>query len=131
MFVDATAIVAILAAEEDASELCRRFSRAETIRTSALAVYEAVLGLARSQSISISDSEIAVGNLLSDARAEIIPITAEIGRAAITAFERFGRGRHPARLDMGDCFAYACARSLDVPLLFKGEDFAQTDIAVA
>ena len=56
---------------------------------------------------------------------------AEIGREALRAFERFGRGRHPARLNMGDCFAYACARALDVPLLFKGEDFAQTDIAVA
>src|ERR1700732_2468395 len=99
MFVDASAIVAILAAEDDASELSRRFSRAEAIRTSALAVYEAVLGLARSQGISISDAEIAVGGLLSDARAEIIPITAEIGRGAIEAFARYGRGRHPARLN--------------------------------
>ena len=109
--------------------LSRRFSRAESVTTSAVAVYEAVLGLARAQSISTSDAETAVGDLLSHARAEIIPITAEIGRGAIGAFERFGRGRHPARLNMGDCFAYACARALDVPLLFKGDDFALTDIA--
>jgi len=131
MFVDASAIVAILAAEEDASELSRRLSRAATIKTSALAVYEAVLGLARTQSISISDAEIAVRDLLSDAHAEIIPITAEIGRGAIRAFERFGRGRHRARLNMGDCFSYACTRSLDLPLLFKGDDFTQTDIVPA
>ena len=62
--------------------------------------------------------------------AEVMPITVEIGRDAIETFERFGRGNHPARLNMGDCFAYACARSLGVPLLFKGDDFSQTDIAV-
>ena len=82
------------------------------------------------RSISTADAQLAVGNFLSAADTEIIPITQEIGRGAITAFERFGRGRHPAGLNMGDCFAYGCARSLDVPLLFKGDDFSQTDIAV-
>jgi len=130
MFVDASAIVAILADEEDASELSDRFIGATTVKTSALAVYEAVLGLARAQTISTADAELAVGNFLSAADAEIIPITREIGRSAIEAFKRYGRGRHPAGLNMGDCFAYACARSLDVPLLFKGDDFSQTDIAV-
>jgi ribonuclease VapC len=129
MFVDASAIVAMLAGEDDAADLSGRFSRAESVTTSAVAVYEAVLGLARAQSISTSDAETAIDDLLSHARAEIIPITAEIGRAAIRAFERFGRGRHPARLNMGDCFAYACARALGVPLLFKGDNFALTDIA--
>src|SRR6266581_2621797 len=128
MFVDASAIVAILADEEDASALARRFIEAATVKTSALAVYEAVLGPARAQTISTADAELAVGNFLSAAEAEIIPITAEIGRGAIVAFERFGRGRHPARLNMGDCFAYACARSLDVPLLVKGYAFSRTDI---
>jgi ribonuclease VapC len=121
---------AMLAGEDDAAVLFVRFSRAEAVSTSAIAVYEAVLGLARAQNISIADAETAVGDLLSRAQAEIIPITAEIGRGAIRAFERFGRGRHSARLNMGDCFAYACARSLEVPLLFKGDDFSQTDIAV-
>jgi ribonuclease VapC len=129
MFVDASAIVAMLAGEDDAADLSGRFSRAESVATSAVAVYEAVLGLARAQSISTSDAETAIDDLLSHARAEIIPITAEIGREAIRAFERFGRGRHPARLNMGDCFAYACARALGVPLLFKGDNFALTDIA--
>lgn len=129
MFVAASAIVAILAAEEDAPALSARFIRAATIKTSALAVYEAVLALARVQTLSIADAELTVANLLSAANAEIIPITAEIGREAIRAFERFGRGRHRAALNMGDCFAYACARALDVPLLYQGDDFRQTDIA--
>jgi ribonuclease VapC len=55
--------------------------------------------------------------------AEVMPIAVEIGRDAIETFERFGRGNHPARLSMGDCFAYAYARTLGVPLLFKGDDF--------
>lgn len=131
MFVDASAIVAMLAGEDDAADLSGRFSRAESVTTSAVAVYEAVLGLARAQSISTSDAETAIDDLLSHARAEIIPITAEIGRAAIRAFERFGRGRHPARLNMGDCFAYACAKANRAKLLFKGEDFTKTDITQA
>ena len=52
-------------------------------------------------------------------------------RLAGDALERFGRGRHPARLNFGDCFSYALARALDEPLLFKGEDFGRTDIVPA
>jgi ribonuclease VapC len=61
----------------------------------------------------------------------VVPITAEIGRSALSAFERYGRGRHPAGLNMGDCFAYACAHHLEMPMLFKGDDFPLTDIMVA
>jgi ribonuclease VapC len=68
---------------------------------------------------------------LERATVRVVPITAEIGHGALTAFERYGRGRHPAALTMGDCFAYACARALDVPILFKGDDFPLTDITVA
>ena len=129
MFVDASAIVAIIAGEPDATHLESRLVTAERSYASAMATYEATLGIARSLNISIGNAGSLVDDLLSQIHAEIIPITAEIGREALRAFERFGRGRHPARLNMGDCFAYACARSLDVPLLFKGDDFSQTDIA--
>jgi ribonuclease VapC len=131
MFVDASALVGILAREIDAPTLAGRLGEAERIFTSSVAIYEAVLGLARARNMSIGDAERVVANFLSAARAEIIPITPEIGRGAISAFDRFGRGRHPARLNMGDCFAYACARTLAVPLLFKGDDFSQTDVAIA
>jgi ribonuclease VapC len=131
MFIDASAIVAIVAPEEDGPALSARLDQTDIVRTSPISIYEAVLGLARKLDISVVDAGEAVDNFIKSSQTEIIPITAEIGRVAITAFERFGRGRHPARLNMGDCFAYACARSLDVPLLFKDDDFAQTDIAVA
>ena len=129
MFVDASAIVAIIAEEPDGPALAARLDQAQEGRTSPLAVYEAVLGLARKNRLSLAEAADAVDRFLADTGAEIIPITAEIGCAAIRAFARIGRGRHAAQLNMGDCFAYACARALDVPLLFKGDDFSQTDIA--
>lgn len=131
MFVDASAMVGILASEEDADALSMRLSQADRIYTSAIAVYEAVLDLARSCELSIGDAMEAVGQFLVQSQAEVIPINIMIGQDALRAFERFGRGQHPAQLNMGDCFAYACARALDVPLLFKGDDFGQTDIASA
>ncbi len=68
--------------------------------------------------------------MLQETNISVIPITPEIGRAALEAFERYGKGRdHPGQLNMGDCFAYACARALGVPVLYKGDDFARTDLA--
>lgn len=131
MFVDASALVAILGDENDGLELAARVGRAERIHTSAIALYEAALGLARIKRLTIVEAEVALDQFVSACRAQIVPITAEIGRLALDAFARFGRGNHPARLNMGDCFAYACARELGVPLLFKGDDFSQTDIAAA
>lgn len=58
----------------------------------------------------------------------LVPITGVEGQLATAAHARFGKGRHPARLNLGDCFAYACAQVHGVPLLFIGEDFPQTDI---
>lgn len=131
MFLDASAIVGIIAREDDAGALAARIEEAESVYTSPMAAYEAMLGVARACNMTIADAGKAFDRFVAAIPAEIIPITAEIGRIAVDAFERFGRGRHPARLNMGDCFAYACARALDVPLLFKGDDFLQTDIAQA
>ncbi len=62
---------------------------------------------------------------------EIVAVTPAHAEITIEAFRRFGRGRHKAGLNMGDCFSYALAKAPDVPLLFKGDDFAWTDIRVA
>jgi ribonuclease VapC len=61
----------------------------------------------------------------------VVPVTAEIAARARRAHNQFGRGQHPAKLNYGDCFAYATASVLGQPLLFKGNDFAQTDITPA
>jgi len=131
MFLDASAIIAIIARESDATALAGRLRQANEVHTSPIAIYEAVLGLARVGNTLIQEAEAVLERFLEEVQAQTISISAEVGRAAIAAFARFGKGRHPAGLNMGDCFAYACANELDVPLLFKGNDFPQTDIAVA
>ncbi len=130
MFLDASAMIAVIVREEDGPALAARLAQADRVHTSPIAIYEAVLAVARIHNTGAAGAQRIVDRFLNAVSAEIVPITAEIGRGAIEAFERYGRGRHPARLNMGDCFAYGCARSLDVPLLFKGDDFSQTDIAV-
>jgi ribonuclease VapC len=62
---------------------------------------------------------------------KLVNVPPETARIALDAFVRYGKGRHPARLNFGDCFAYACARHLGEPLMFKGGDFPQTDIEAA
>lgn len=131
MFVDASAIVAIIAAENDAAALATTLETAQRRYTSAIAIYEATLGVVRIRNGPITAARALVGDFVKRLQIETVPITDETARGALDAFERFGRGRHPARLNMGDCFAYACARGLDVPLLFRGDDFSRTDIAVA
>ena len=131
MFLDASAMVAILVEESDAASLTKRLEQAVAPCTSPIAIYEAVAGVARACTVEIRAAETILDRFLEQAGVRVVPITAEIGRRALSAFERYGRGRHPAALNMGDCFAYACARQLDMPLLFKGDDFPLTDITVA
>jgi len=131
MFVDASALVAMVVREPEAAAFGQR-ARQTTVRyTSPIAVYEAVLAISRIRRAPIAQAQGVLDRFVVRASIQVIPITVDIGRIAIEAFARFGRGNHPARLNMGDCFAYACARSLGVPLLCKGEDFPMTDIVLA
>lgn len=71
-------------------------------------------------------------DLLLDALgANVVPVSVEQAQLARLAFRRFGKGRHPARLNFGDCFSYALATTLREPLLFVGDDFSRTDVAAA
>jgi ribonuclease VapC len=67
-------------------------------------------------------------DLLATVKPEVVAFTAEHAEIARAAWRRFGKGRHPAKLNLGDCFAYALAEARGEPLLFKGEDFARTDV---
>ena len=131
MFLDASAIIAIIARESAAASLAARLGQAARVFTSPVAVYESVLGLARVGNTSIADAMAVLDRFLEEVNATVVPIDASCGREAVTAFDRFGKGRHAAALNLGDCFAYACARAFDVPLLCKGGDFPETDIAIA
>ncbi|WP_297110654.1 type II toxin-antitoxin system VapC family toxin [uncultured Devosia sp.] len=131
MFVDASAAISILSGEEDSAALTAKLERADKALMSPIAVYETVAGLARKRACSVGEAQDLVDQFLAEIGAEIVSISEGIGRAAMVAFERFGKGRHKADLNMGDCFAYACARVHGVPLLFKGNDFIHTDIVAA
>jgi ribonuclease VapC len=128
MFVDASVIVAVIAKEPDAAAFSAQLGRAGKVYFSPIVFYEATLGLARALNLSVAHAQALVAEFLATLAGESVPITAERGAKAIAAFERYGKGRHPAALNMGDCFAYACAQDLDVPLLFKGDDFSKTDV---
>ncbi|GJE17619.1 type II toxin-antitoxin system VapC family toxin [Methylobacterium marchantiae] len=132
MFVDASAIVAILTGESDASHLSICIEGATTLITSPIAVYESVLGIARTKQGGIREARIDVQMFLDAVPIRVVDVTALDASIALDAFDTYGKGRgHPAQLNMGDCFAYAVAKNNGVPLLFKGQDFIHTDIAQA
>ena len=129
MFVDASALLAILWQEAEADRLADAIEGAPYRCTSPLAIFETVAGMMRQRRIPKAAAEEHLRAVLTAARIEIVPITDEIGRAALDAFDRYGKGRgHPAQLNMGDCFAHACAKTLGLPLLYKGDDFSRTDM---
>ncbi|HEX7881168.1 MAG TPA: type II toxin-antitoxin system VapC family toxin [Afipia sp.] len=131
MFIDASALTAILANEFDGPELLARVERSRTRITSAMATWESTLAVGRILGVSIKDAEQAVEDLLSAAGIRVVAVEPSVRSIAIDAYDRYGKSRHPAALNFGDCFAYACARHAGVPLLYKGNDFPQTDIETA
>jgi ribonuclease VapC len=129
MFLDASALVAILTNEPEAEDLLDRIRLSRPRLVSAMCVFEAGLAIARIKRI---EPEIALGEVQRFCLridAENVVIGADTGEMAVRAHARFGRGRHKAGLNMGDCFAYACAKQAGAKLLYKGDDFAQTDLA--
>ncbi len=128
-FVDASAIVAILTREADADELANALDTARASITSPIAVYEAALGVCRKRHASVAEAQEDVLEFLVIAGVHIVSITDRETDAALGAFSRYGKGHgHPAQLNLGDCFAYAAAKTYRTALLFKGEDFDKTDI---
>lgn len=128
MIVDTSAVLAILFDEPDAGRFARALEAAELCRMSAASYLEAGITLERQ---GPSGAEEIMVRFLARSGIAIEPVTAEHARIAHSAFRSFGKGRHPAALNFGDCFSYALARATDEPLLFKGNDFARTDIVPA
>ena len=130
MFIDSSALVAILLGESDNVELRAKLKKSRRY-TSTIVVYESALAVARNNNKPLSEAESTVTDLLKAFRVQIVSIDLRHTSVALTAFAQFGKGSHPAKLNMGDCFSYACARVLKAKLLFKGSDFGQTDIEIA
>lgn len=132
MFVDASAIVAILTREPEADALADALDGGSSSITSPIAVFEAALGVCRKRHASVAEAATDVSEFLITAGVRTVPITDRDAEAALDAFARYGKGRgHPAQLNLGDCFAYAVARQYRTSLLFKGDDFSKTDIQAA
>ena len=131
MFIDASALVAIILRELEAEAFVDQIEASPVTMTSPIAVYEAVLAVRRVSNASISVAKGQINAFMVAAGVRLIQTGLAEVDAALDAHDRFGKGRHPARLNMGDCFAYACARTQNAPLLFKGDDFALTDAVAA
>jgi ribonuclease VapC len=120
--------MALLLQEPEAEDLLDLAARAESVHLSAATRLELTLVAEGSQFNSIS-SEIEA--LLSNLRVQLLPFDTNHLHWALHAWRHYGRGRHKAALNLGDCFSYGLAKALDAPLLFKGEDFHYTDVKVA
>jgi ribonuclease VapC len=128
MIIDSSALVAILLEEPKALRLTTAIANSSVCRLPSSCLLEAsMILLARRNEDGARDLDIYVAR----SRMEIVPFTESQARLARTAFERYGKGRHPAKLNFGDCMAYALAKETGEELLFMGTDFALTDIAVA
>jgi ribonuclease VapC len=128
MIVDTSALVSILDQEAEAERLARAIAAASERMLSAANLVETgiVMQVRRGDE---ADRDLDL--LLAKLKIDIIPVSGKQANLARKAFQHYGRGRHPAKLNFGDCFAYALAKDSSAPLLFKGSDFSQTDIMIA
>ncbi len=126
--VDSSAVLAVLYREPDAERYERAIAESPNCRMSVASMLEASIVL-EGRGGAAAGHELDV--FLESAAIELAPVTVEHAEAARRAWRRFGKGNHPAALNYGDCFAYALAKVTGEPLLFKGEDFSQTDIEAA
>jgi len=128
MIIDTSALVAVLDQELEAERIVRTLASApERILSAANLVEVGIVMQARRGDDGARDLDL----LLAKLRVDIAVVTANQADIARKAFRRYGPGRHAANLNFGDCFAYALAKDTSAPLLFKGDDFGQTDVMVA
>jgi ribonuclease VapC len=127
MVIDTSAIVAILQREPERRAFIEAIEGAAAVRISVATLVEASLVIeSRYGGEGLADLD----RFIAHAGIEIVPVDSEQGQWARRAFSRFGKGRHPAGLNFGDCFSYAAAMVLGEPLLCKGDAFARTDVPV-
>ena len=128
MIIDSSALLAILYREPDSPEFEQAIATTPKCRMSVANALEASIVVEGRGGVAAGDELEA---FLESTGIDLAPVTAEQLVAARRAWRRFGKGNHPAGLNFGDCFAYALAETTGEPLLFKGDDFARTDIASA
>jgi ribonuclease VapC len=128
VIVDTSALMAVLCGEEEAESFSRAIAEAEVTRLSAASYLEAAMVVER---LADAKRKAMFEDVLELFGIEVEAVTLEQARVASEAFRRFGKGRHPAGLNFGDCFTYALAKVMREPVLYKGSDFSQTDLVRA
>ncbi|WP_171070316.1 type II toxin-antitoxin system VapC family toxin [Methylobacterium terricola] len=132
MFIETSAVVAILAGEAEAAAFLDLIEAAGRRETGAHVRLEATINLARILGLSILDAQELYDDFIRAAQITIVPVDDEVARRAVEAFAIYGKGQgHPARLNFADCLSYACADRSRLPILFKGRDFSRTDLVLA
>jgi ribonuclease VapC len=125
MVIDTSALLAILQNEPERRAFNEAIEAAETRALSTATFVETSIVIeSRYGAEGLRDLDL----LIAKANIDLVAVDAEQAHGARHAFSRFGKGRHPANLNYGDCFSYALAKALHAPLLYKGDDFSQTDI---
>ena len=125
--VDTSAVIAVMMRETEADSIRMALETTPTRSMTAGNYLECAMVMAGRRLGGREDLD----EWLALRRIEVVPVDRDLAALAADAFATYGRGRHPAGLNYGDCFSYALAKSLRAPLLYKGEDFARTDIASA
>jgi ribonuclease VapC len=128
VIVDSSTIIAILRNEPDAAAIAEALQQAPILRISAVTFVEAAVVADNDRNPLLSRR---FDNLIRDTQMLVEPISARQAEIARQAYRDFGKGHHKAGLNLGDCFAYALAKEMDEPLLFKGNDFSRTDLEAA
>jgi ribonuclease VapC len=131
MFIDASALVSLLLEEKDYAVFAAQLEQSDQSQVTPFVMMEVGLALLRETPGNGAEAHADIERTLRHFRIRNTELTSEMVLAALQAFERYGKGRHPAKLNMGDCLSYGAARVLGVPLLYKGDDFAKTDIPSA
>ena len=128
MVIDTSAVIAILQDEPERRAFIQAIDAADTRAMSVASFLEASMVVdARYGPDGVRDLDL----LIAKARIDLVAVDVDQAHVARAAFRTYGKRRHPAGLNFGDCFAYALARTLGEPLLFKGSDFSLTDLAMA
>lgn len=128
MITDTSALVAVILGEPDAETYLAAMAHADSLSLSAATMVESLIVVEARQGREAASDLMA---LLAELEAEVVSVDEAQAELAASAWRRFGKGRHPAALNLGDTFSYALAATRGEPLLFKGRDFAATDIAQA
>ena len=130
LFIDASAFIAMIAGEDEGARFATILIDERDPLWSAMACWETVSGLRSSYGWTTDQARVEVELIVSQLPFQLVPIGEAERRLALDAYHTFGKGSgHRAKLNMGDCFAYACAKTNGARLLYKGDDFRHTDLA--